>query len=187
MSFLSSLIWKRMKLWKRGCWLLTTASINNNYRHCYNLYLQNTCLKWYQSICRTRPLLLACHLVVILILWYRYISMLMVWLNISTLNTRGIALILSYFLTFFFPFLNYYQYLMCLQNFPLFQFFQEYNSQLLESPSYITRRHAVKVNKFHRNNLLLALFIVVFHLIKSSFFQAYLYTFSVKMLKVVDA
>jgi hypothetical protein len=41
--------------------------------------------------------------------------------------------------------LNYYQYLMCLQNFPLFQFFQEYNSQLLESPSYITRRHAVKV------------------------------------------
>ena len=59
MSFLSSLIWKRMKLWKRGCWLLTTASINNNYRHCYNLYLQNTCLKWYPSICRTRPLLLA--------------------------------------------------------------------------------------------------------------------------------
>ncbi|KAJ6729263.1 PROTEIN putative-RELATED [Salix viminalis] len=31
------------------------------------------------------------------------------------------------------------------RNFPSFQFFQEYNSQLLGSPSYITRRHAVKL------------------------------------------
>ena len=43
MSFLGLFIWERMQLWKRSCWLLTKASINNNYRHCSNLYLQNTC------------------------------------------------------------------------------------------------------------------------------------------------